>query len=123
VAAGIRWAVDHGAGVISFSLGVLDTPAMRDAIAYAYAHNVLIVAAAGNSGNDKSPYPSPALYPHVLAVGGTDNKDHRTSYSSYGFPIWCWRPVKASQPRRRAVATAMAAIPPSPRRRLPVSLP
>ena len=86
VAAGIRWAVDHGAGVISFSLGVLDTPAMRDAVAYAYAHNVLIVAAAGNSGNDKSPYPAPALYPHVLAVGGTDNKDHRTSYSSYGFP-------------------------------------
>jgi hypothetical protein len=58
---------------------------MRDAVAHAYAHNVLIVAASGNSGNDKSPYPAPAMYPHVLAVGGTDNQDHRTSYSSYGF--------------------------------------
>lgn len=85
VAAGIRWAVDHGASVISFSLGVLDTPAMRDAVDYAYAHNVLIVAAAGNSGNDQSPYPAPAMYPHVLAVGGADNQDRRTSYSSYGF--------------------------------------
>jgi hypothetical protein len=86
VAAGIRWAVDHGARVISFSLGVLDTPAMRDAVNYAYTHNVLIVAAAGNSGDDKSPYPAPAMYPHVLAVGGTNNKDQRTDYSSYGVP-------------------------------------
>jgi subtilisin family serine protease len=86
VAAGLRWAVDHGANIISFSLGVLDTPAIRDAVNYAYAHNVLIVAAAGNSGDNQSPYPAPAMYPHVLAVGGTDNKDRRTSYSSYGFP-------------------------------------
>ncbi len=86
VAAGICWAVDHGAQVISFSLGVLDTPAMRDAATYAYTHDVLIVAAAGNNGSDRSPYPAPALYPHVLAVGGTDNRDQRAPYSGYGFP-------------------------------------
>lgn len=85
VAAGICWAVDHGADLISFSLGVLDTSAMRAAATYAYRHNVLIVAAAGNSGNNQSRYPAPALYPHVLAVGGSDNRDRRAPYSSYGF--------------------------------------
>lgn len=84
VAAGLRWAVDHGANVINFSLGVLDIPAMRDAVDYAYRHNVLVVAASGNSGDNKSPYPGPAYFPHVLAVGGTDNKDHRWPQSSYG---------------------------------------
>jgi subtilisin family serine protease len=84
VAAGIRWAVDHGASVISFSLGAGDNPAMRDAVNYAYAHNVLIVAAAGNSGSGSSPYPGPAYFPHVLAAGGTDNRDRRMSYSGYG---------------------------------------
>jgi len=84
VAAGIRWAVDHGANVIAFSLAVGDNANMRDAVAYAYRHNVLLVAASGNSGTHSSPYPAPAYFPHVLAVGGTDNHGHRQSYSSYG---------------------------------------
>lgn len=84
VAAGIRWAVDHGAHVISFSLGVGDNPAMREAAQYAYDRNVLIVAAAGNAGSGSSPFPGPAYFPHVLAVGGTDNADRRMAYSNYG---------------------------------------
>ena len=59
IAAGIRWATDHGANVINMSLGSvpggqavsisgLDT-AMKDAIAYARSKGVLTVAAAGNS--------------------------------------------------------------------------
>jgi subtilisin family serine protease len=84
VAAGIQWAVDHGARVISFSLGVGDNPAMRAAVRYAYRRNVLIVAAAGNSGTSTSPFPGPAYFPHVLAVGGTDGQDRRQPYSTYG---------------------------------------
>lgn len=84
VAAGIRWAVDHGARVINMSLGVLDTPAMIDAADYAHRHDVLIVAAVGNSGDNPNPWPAPANLPHVLAVGAIDRNGDRASYSSYG---------------------------------------
>lgn len=84
VAAGLRWAVDHGADVINMSLGVLPTPAMRDAVDYAHAHDVLVVAAVGNSGDAPNPWPAPANLPHVLAVGATDRDGNRAAYSSTG---------------------------------------
>jgi subtilisin family serine protease len=44
IAAGIRWATDQGARIISMSLGgPEDTQALRDAVAYARERNVLIV--------------------------------------------------------------------------------
>jgi subtilisin family serine protease len=84
VAAGIRWAADHGARIIAFSLGAGDNASMRAAVDYAYRRNVLIVAASGNSGTDRSPYPGPAYFPHVLAVGGTDERGRRQPFSTYG---------------------------------------
>jgi subtilisin family serine protease len=84
VADGIRWAVDHGASVINMSLGVLDTPAMVAAVDYAHQHDVLIVAAVGNSGDQPNPWPAPANLPHVLAVGGTTADGQRWPYSSSG---------------------------------------
>jgi subtilisin family serine protease len=84
VAAGIRWAVDHRASVINMSLGVLDTPAMVEAVDYAHQHDVLIVAAVGNSGDQPNPWPAPANLPHVLAVGGTTADGQHWPYSSSG---------------------------------------
>lgn len=55
VSSGIRYAVDNGAKVINLSLGKYTSPQaamVNDAIAYAAAHDVLIVAAAGNNGRD-----------------------------------------------------------------------
>src|SRR4051794_33739236 len=50
-AAGIVWAVDNGARVINLSIGGADTSqAEKNAIGYAIAHGVLLVAAAGNTG-------------------------------------------------------------------------
>ncbi|WP_232734182.1 S8 family serine peptidase [Kitasatospora sp. CB02891] len=64
---GIKWAVDHDAKVINISQGGPDLSAReKDAIAYAYQHDVLIVAAAGNVGAGVD-YPAKA--PGVLAVG------------------------------------------------------
>lgn len=66
---GIRYATDHGAKVINLSLGSsgVDT-AELDAISYALHHDVVVVAAAGNTPN--GPVQSPALIPGVIAVTG-----------------------------------------------------
>ena len=81
VAAGVNWAVSHGADVINMSLGcyttpvsACDDPVLGDAVSNAAANNVVVVAAAGNSCNafcttstDNVGYP--ARYPDVIAVG------------------------------------------------------
>lgn len=51
VAAAVYYAVDNGAKVINMSLGgSSDDPALQDAINYAYDHDVVVIAAAGNCG-------------------------------------------------------------------------
>lgn len=89
IAAGIRWATDHGADVINMSLGSMpggqvvsitgvDT-AMKDAIAYARSRGVLTVAAAGNSStalcND------PAFDSEAICIGATDRNGLHSWYS------------------------------------------
>jgi subtilisin family serine protease len=82
IAAGIRYAVAHGATVISLPLdpsamGASGTAATaggsqaeRTAIAYAISRDVLLVAPAGdNGGGTLVNYP--AAYPGVIAVGAT----------------------------------------------------
>lgn len=78
----IRWAVDNGARVINMSLGGLRDPrelardtysrTEADAIRYAVAHDVLVVAAVGNGDaapHEPWPFASyPAALPHVLGV-------------------------------------------------------
>ena len=49
IAAGIRWAVDHGAQVINMSLGGPTLPTVeREALTYAEEQGVVVVAASGN---------------------------------------------------------------------------
>ncbi|MGD0750899.1 MAG: S8 family serine peptidase [Anaerolineales bacterium] len=83
VAAGIVWAADHGAEVINLSLGgSMPSSVLKDAVNYAYAKGVTLVAAAGNSGSNSVLYP--ARYPHVIAVAATDSTNNRASFSNYG---------------------------------------
>ena len=94
VVAAVYYAVDNGASVINMSLGGSDNdPALADAINYAYAHDVVVVAAAGNCGTGQEAGCDPAQpgvmgYPaldaHVIAVGATDSNNNRASFSSYG---------------------------------------
>ncbi len=92
----IRWAVANGARVINMSLGGLRDPGNpgrdtysqleADAVAYAVAKGVLVVAAVGNS--DQSPsqpwsYASwPAALPHVLGVSALSRKGGSPSFSN-----------------------------------------
>ena len=83
IAAAVRYAADHGAKVISLSLGSnSDDPYLHDQIDYAISKGTVIVAAAGNSGCDCLLYP--AAYQGVVAVGASTASDNRASFSSYG---------------------------------------
>ncbi len=83
VAKGVLYAVDHGARVINLSLGAaVSSQTLEEAIAYATAHDVLVVAAAGNMGTDRKFYP--AALDGVLAVSATDAQDSHWSLSNYG---------------------------------------
>lgn len=84
VAAGIHWAVDHGARIVNLSLGGCADPIEADAVAYAQAHGALVVASAGNSANLGNPVSYPAAYPGVLAVGATGRDGTRAFYSETG---------------------------------------
>ena len=69
LAAGIVWAADHGADVISMSLGAESRSAALDkAVAYAHRKGVVLVAAIGNESANHHNYP--ATYDEVIAVGG-----------------------------------------------------
>lgn len=83
VALGIVQATDNGADIISLSLGSrADTALLRQAVAYAQAHGVLLVAAAGNEGSSQHFYP--AAYEGVVAVGGVDTAGQPAAFSNRG---------------------------------------
>ncbi|MFE1841472.1 type VII secretion-associated serine protease mycosin [Streptomyces sviceus] len=66
----IRYAVDQGASIINISgFTTQDSAADREAISYALARDVLVVAGAGNQNKDPL-IQYPAKYSGVLAVGG-----------------------------------------------------
>ncbi len=66
---GIYYAVDHGATVINLSLGTdTDSSKLKDAVEYAYHHNVEVVAAAGNQSGGVA---FPANYRHTISVAAT----------------------------------------------------
>ena len=94
-AAAIVYAVDHGAKVINLSLGGTGTsPIERRAVEYAAAHDVLLVAAAGNEYDEGNPveYPAALLQPPGsrgkggvgLVVGATTMAGKRAYFSNTG---------------------------------------
>jgi serine protease len=88
IATGIRYAVQHGAGVINlsleFSIGVTagEIPDIISAISYAHRHDVAVVAAAGNDSSDQIAYPAQA--PDVISVGATTLDRCLADYSNVG---------------------------------------
>jgi hypothetical protein len=96
IAAGIRYATDHGARIIDLpldpgTLGLTRTgdpaaaggsPAEQAAIAYALSKGVVLVAPAGDDGEGSGIVNYPAAYPGVIAVGAIDRTGELASFSS-----------------------------------------
>lgn len=84
VAKGIDWARLNGMHVASMSLGGGSSKTVRTACDSANGAGVLLVAAAGNSGNTSSPGVNyPAAYTSVMAIAATDEGDYAAYFSSY----------------------------------------
>ena len=82
-AEGIVYATDMGARIINLGFGGTgSSDLLQNAIQYALNHNVLVVAAAGNSGNATTYYP--AGYPGVLAVSAVAPDMSWATFSSSG---------------------------------------
>ncbi len=87
---GIYFAVDNGAKVINMSLGgVVYDSSMFDAIRYAKSKNVLIMVAAGNSGQCLYSGSLSGIYPcmyysdNIICVGALDQVGEFASFTNY----------------------------------------
>ncbi len=94
----IHYAVDHGADVISMSLGFAATGTpdengvycteiigLNAALEYAYANGVVVVAAAGNESG--GPVACPAAHPTVISVAGSRFDGQIAPYSNAGVTL------------------------------------
>ncbi len=85
-AAALVYAADNGASVINMSWGSSQNSfVIRDAIDYAYARGVLLVAAAGNDSRNEVIFP--AGYRKVIAVAATEQHKQKFYQSNAGASI------------------------------------
>ena len=78
IAAGINWAAQNGADIISLSVAMrLNSTEIRDASEYCWQQNITLISAAGNVEDKESEIHSyyPASYPWSIGVGGIEKKD------------------------------------------------
>ena len=79
----IVYATDNGAHVINMSLGASSYSLGEEmAVNYAFSRGVVVVAAAGNTGNEMVHYP--AAHPNAIAVASTTAQDVLSSFSTRG---------------------------------------
>lgn len=85
IAKGIETAALNGAHIINMSFGTdEDIPLITDAVNYAIAHGVLLVAASGNDGPGVDSIDYPGAYGSVVAVGAVNPLLKVTDWSSRG---------------------------------------
>jgi type VII secretion-associated serine protease mycosin len=94
LANGIKYAVTHGAKVISMSIGYsAPSVTVRSELQYAYDHGVIVIASAGNSGGPssgrigKAPESFPADYPGVISVSAVKASGDVAPFSSENLSV------------------------------------
>lgn len=100
---GIEYAARTGAKVINCSWGNNQySQVAQDVVNYAYEHDALVIAAAGNQSSDDLYFP--AGYDNVIAVVATDPEDRKVNVSNYGEWIDICAPgdeILSTRPRDR----------------------
>lgn len=83
---GIYWAIDKKVNIINISFGTNQySEALKQAIDDANAKGILVIAAAGNQGeNGTDNVEYPAAFKNVVAVGSINSKAEASSFSSNG---------------------------------------
>jgi len=85
IIAGIQWCMDNGMDLINMSFGMhRDSMALQAIIREAEQKGILLIAAAGNMGNQEDTVEYPAAYPEVLAVGSVTSQMSRAEDSARG---------------------------------------
>ena len=83
LARGIIAAVDGGANIINLSLGTsTQSQALWEAVMYAHARDIVVVASAGNDGGGQLLFP--AGYAGVVSVGSVDADGRHLPFSNRG---------------------------------------
>lgn len=86
IANGINWAVAQGADAISMSFSIPVSALIDTELANAFAANVVLCAATGNSNVNGIAYP--ARHPSVMAIGASDQIDNRKTPASPDGENW-----------------------------------
>lgn len=90
IAVGIQYAVKQGAKIINLSLGgPSDTNTLRDAVRSAQTRGVILVASAGNEGDDidlpdNFKYPACYEFDNIVTVGASNEADAAAGFSNFG---------------------------------------
>ena len=88
ITAGLEWCLNNNMQIVNMSLGSCeDSISVARSLDILYDHGILLIAAAGNSGNAMGAgdnIDNPARYNGVIAVGATDMYDERATFSSTG---------------------------------------
>ena len=88
---GVVWAVQHGADVINMSFSNPGySGALQAAIDFAWAHDVVVVAATGNDGSSSGTFPAGDR--GVIGVSATDRSDTLAPSSNYGPDVFLAAP-------------------------------
>lgn len=84
----IDWAITQKVDIISISAGMfVDFKPLHEIIKYAYNQNIIIVAAAGNTGTRHYDVAFPARYPEVIGVAAYNENHKIADFSSRGVNV------------------------------------